>query len=494
MGESLTQEVDLYLSLGLTPIPLKYRSKQPLVRWGEEWNPTSQDLLRWAANRRINWAVRGGPELAILDFDQEHSFHAFVATHQLPSGCPVIRTARGHHIWVRPKKPVRSQRVPALGLEVKCMGGYGVAPRSVHPSGVTYEFEVAPNGAIPEVDLEELLGLHQQDKRAAKGDYESIRQNAPSDFALRYGKSALARPLFGKATKVLTSPDGSVKRLISLRCWSWDCVNCAPFLKITWRTRLKGLPFRFILRLPSPSKPTKFLGRLKKPPYVHIVANDESWLFLLGGERQTVWGACRQAGYSLVAGDVRGDPAPDEVAECLEEALCREEQPLNKRRKVSHSRGLISMMGAGRNGATDTEDCPGSTDETRDSIQGKPGGRERQWVGEVVMKSIKEVVEDLERRGWRVIWQSEVEALAMRRDAEHFPKVDIVELLNLLGIELKRVGKEWMGLCSFHHDNDPSLSVNREKGVWYCHGCQRGGTARDFLDQYRVQGGAGGGD
>src|SRR5215204_3676842 len=44
---------------------------------------------------------------------------------------------------------------------------------------------------------------------------------------------------------------------------------------------------------------------------------------------------------------------------------------------------------------------------------------------------------------------------------------------------LRRVGKEWVGRCPLpdHTDRSPSFAVNRQKNVWFCHGCLRGGDA-----------------
>jgi DNA primase len=36
-------------------------------------------------------------------------------------------------------------------------------------------------------------------------------------------------------------------------------------------------------------------------------------------------------------------------------------------------------------------------------------------------------------------------------------------------------------LCMFHSDTVPSISINSEKGLWYCHGCGAGGDAIKFL-------------
>src|SRR5688500_12278089 len=50
------------------------------------------------------------------------------------------------------------------------------------------------------------------------------------------------------------------------------------------------------------------------------------------------------------------------------------------------------------------------------------------------------------------------------------------------GLDLKRIKKEYWGLCCFHEENTPSLAFNPEKNVFYCHGaCQRGGDVIDFV-------------
>lgn len=152
----LPQEIDLYLRLGVTSIPLKPCSKEPFVRWTQEnWNPSREELENWAQKEEINWAVRCSPELAVLAFDEEASFHDFVASHPLPPDTPIIRTGRGYHIWLRPKRPIPAQRLD--GFELKCLGSYVVAPPSIHPSVFQYTFKIPPSRGLPEVDLEELL-------------------------------------------------------------------------------------------------------------------------------------------------------------------------------------------------------------------------------------------------------------------------------------------------------------------------------------------------
>ncbi len=43
--------------------------------------------------------------------------------------------------------------------------------------------------------------------------------------------------------------------------------------------------------------------------------------------------------------------------------------------------------------------------------------------------------------------------------------------------DLRRVGGRYLGLCPFHEERTPSFSVDPEKGLYHCFGCQKGGDA-----------------
>lgn len=52
---------------------------------------------------------------------------------------------------------------------------------------------------------------------------------------------------------------------------------------------------------------------------------------------------------------------------------------------------------------------------------------------------------------------------------------DLVRLIEASGVRLERRGKDHAGLCPFHEDREPSLSVSPEKNLWRCFGCDAGG-------------------
>lgn len=65
--------------------------------------------------------------------------------------------------------------------------------------------------------------------------------------------------------------------------------------------------------------------------------------------------------------------------------------------------------------------------------------------------------------------------------------LDRVNLAELIGqqVKLRRVGRNFVGLCPFHADGSPSFSVSAEKGVYKCFGCGEAGNAITYLTKGR---------
>ena len=59
-------------------------------------------------------------------------------------------------------------------------------------------------------------------------------------------------------------------------------------------------------------------------------------------------------------------------------------------------------------------------------------------------------------------------------------RVDLVELIGR-SVELKRVGAYYRGLCPFHAEKTPSFYVRPQTQSWHCFGCNKSGTAFDWL-------------
>ncbi|HKW44935.1 MAG TPA: DNA primase, partial [Candidatus Eremiobacteraceae bacterium] len=67
--------------------------------------------------------------------------------------------------------------------------------------------------------------------------------------------------------------------------------------------------------------------------------------------------------------------------------------------------------------------------------------------------------------------------------AEINAKVDLLSYVSQY-VTLKKQGREYVGLCPFHAERTPSFSVNAEKGVWHCYGCDAGGDLFKFVQRH----------
>ncbi|MBE0481369.1 MAG: bifunctional DNA primase/polymerase [Dehalococcoidia bacterium] len=130
MEQALDQQVDLYVRLGLSPIPLKPRYKVPLVKRRVGWNPGPEEVRRRASTPGINFGVHCSRELVGLDFDSEEEFQSLIEVHPEAVLWPRVKTGRSFHLWVQAMKRVRSRQVCDAGI---CIGSYPVAPPSLHP-------------------------------------------------------------------------------------------------------------------------------------------------------------------------------------------------------------------------------------------------------------------------------------------------------------------------------------------------------------------------
>lgn len=52
-------------------------------------------------------------------------------------------------------------------------------------------------------------------------------------------------------------------------------------------------------------------------------------------------------------------------------------------------------------------------------------------------------------------------------------------------ISLKKVGANHKGICPFHSDSDPSLTVNDAKGIFKCFACNAAGNSITFVEKYK---------
>jgi len=63
--------------------------------------------------------------------------------------------------------------------------------------------------------------------------------------------------------------------------------------------------------------------------------------------------------------------------------------------------------------------------------------------------------------------------------------VDIVDLFSSFGVKLELKGKSYIGLCPWHDDKTPSLSVSKEDGLYNCFGCGESGDIFSLVEKMK---------
>lgn len=60
---------------------------------------------------------------------------------------------------------------------------------------------------------------------------------------------------------------------------------------------------------------------------------------------------------------------------------------------------------------------------------------------------------------------------------------DRIDALSLVQhyVKLEQRGGKWWGCCPFHGEKTPSFNLDVEKGVYYCFGCNKGGSVFNFV-------------
>ncbi|NLI10525.1 MAG: DNA primase, partial [Elusimicrobia bacterium] len=71
--------------------------------------------------------------------------------------------------------------------------------------------------------------------------------------------------------------------------------------------------------------------------------------------------------------------------------------------------------------------------------------------------------------------------IAKEKISQILSRIDIVEIIGGYLPGLRKLGKNYKTLCPFHSEKTPSFTVNAEKQMFFCFGCQTGGDAITFV-------------
>jgi len=247
--------------------------KRPLSKgWQEPGWKLSPEALERYVRRGANWGVRLGGGVVELDFDDPANYQEFIISHALPQDTPVMLTGRkggGYKIILRARKPPPRNFI-SNGCEVRSKDLL-VIPDSLHQSGNRYRW-LSINGHIPEVNLEELLGVNFSDIQGPKQSAErrpltTKQQQAAEKALLEYLPGA--RNINGELRGYLDL-DSQSKAHIK--------VNIEKGVYMDWRKGKGGTIKDLLRRIGAPLPPELGgMGENDIPEYFPIWAINRHW-------------------------------------------------------------------------------------------------------------------------------------------------------------------------------------------------------------------------
>jgi hypothetical protein len=136
-----------YAARGWPVLPLRPRDKVPLLSNGSKGATTDpwQIAAWWQAHPHANVGIAtGGAAPWVLDLDAGGEAAWALEHGTLPEDAPRVRTGGGGlHLYFAADSDIRNrQKVDGMPVDVRGVGGYVVAPPSVHASGQVYRWEV----------------------------------------------------------------------------------------------------------------------------------------------------------------------------------------------------------------------------------------------------------------------------------------------------------------------------------------------------------------
>jgi hypothetical protein len=188
-ADSVLFFAERYAEMGMSVIPVIYGDKKPAVRWEayQTRSPTQDELLQWFGNGQArNIGVVCGKvsgNLLVIDFDSPEAYSRFFEGNaELERETPIVRTARGFHVWLRTAEPIRSFVISDLSVDVIAEAKFVLVPPSIHPSGHHYEFV---NGLRTPIIVEGFLQAMKKRCYALGARIPSLESTSPAQTQAR---------------------------------------------------------------------------------------------------------------------------------------------------------------------------------------------------------------------------------------------------------------------------------------------------------------------
>jgi len=153
--------IDYFYKQGIKCIPLVHKKKIPL--YGESWKTTTyskEQIEQKVFNDGCNLGIVCGSQsdnLVCLDFDDIKIYEELKSKYpwleKISNTTTVVQTSRGIHLYLKSPIPVKSSKDSDFKIDIKAENSYIVAPPSIHPTGIEYQFL---NGFKPIYQLKKL--------------------------------------------------------------------------------------------------------------------------------------------------------------------------------------------------------------------------------------------------------------------------------------------------------------------------------------------------
>jgi Bifunctional DNA primase/polymerase, N-terminal/Protein of unknown function (DUF3631) len=201
-----------YAGMGFAVFPCALRGKAPLTAHGVKDATKDPEVIRalWSGHPGANVGIATGAisGIAVVDIDPRHGGDDTLETlsayyGKLPETATVLTGGGGLHFYFRHPGGVvpNSAGKVGQGIDVRCDGGYVIAPRSVHESGNQYLWEVSsriddvPLGELPAWLLKLMSGAESESTNGTKSfDPPPIFQDGTrNEYLYRTARSARAK-------------------------------------------------------------------------------------------------------------------------------------------------------------------------------------------------------------------------------------------------------------------------------------------------------------
>ena len=130
--------------LGFAVFPLRPREKTPLTAHGHLDARLDEEAIRrwWGRHPCANVGLAIPPGLVVVDIDDLAALGRLKAEGRALPATVKSATGRGVHLFYRTEAEIRNAVKLFPGVDLRGVGGYVVAPPSIHPTGASYRWEV----------------------------------------------------------------------------------------------------------------------------------------------------------------------------------------------------------------------------------------------------------------------------------------------------------------------------------------------------------------